>query len=72
MPFDPTKVEQFDVNRSVPTLNMVIGDISKGQQSLPCLEAPIAVFKKFLEKVRAENTKGVSSGAGADQSAIDF
>ena len=72
MPFDPTKVEQFDVNRSVPTLNMVIGDISKGQQSLPCLEAPIAVFKKFLEKVRAENTKGGSSGAGADQSAIDF
>jgi hypothetical protein len=72
VPFDPAKVEQFDVNSSVPTLNMVIGDISKGQQSLPCLEAPIAVFKKFLEKVRAENTKGGSSGAGADQSAIDF
>lgn len=65
MPFDPLKVEQFDVNRSVPTLNMVIGDISKGESSLPCLEAPIAVFKKFLEKVRVENVKGGSSGGGA-------
>ena len=71
MPFDPTKVEQFDVNRSVPTLNMVIGDISKGQVSLPCLEAPIAVFKKFLEKVRVENTKGGAGTAAGDQ-AIDF
>ena len=72
MPFDPNKVEQFDVNRSVPTLNMVIGDISKGQQgSLPCLEAPIAVFKKFLEKVRAENVRSGAGPAG-DQSAIDF
>jgi len=72
VPFDPAKVEQFDVNRSVPTLNMVIGDISKGQVSLPCLEAPIAVFKKFLEKVRVENTKGVAGAASGDQSAIDF
>ncbi len=71
VPFDPTKVEQFDVNRSVPTLNMVIGDISKGQGTLPCLEAPIAVFKKFLEKVRVENTKGGAGSAAGDQ-AIDF
>jgi|LauGreDrversion4_2_1035121.scaffolds.fasta_scaffold322800_1 hypothetical protein len=46
---------------------MVIGDISKGQTNLPCLDASIAVFKKFLEKIRTENAK-----AGTSQSAIDF
>jgi hypothetical protein len=30
------------------------------------------VFKKFLEKVRVENTKGVAGAASGDQSAIDF
>ena len=68
MPFDPTKVDSFDVNRSVPTLNMVIGDLSKGGV-VPCMEAPIAVFKKFIEKIRAENLK---SAKDAGDKSLDF
>jgi len=74
VPFDPLKVESFDVNRSVPTLNMVIGDISKGNNSsiggvIPCLEGPLNVFKKFIDKIKAEqllNAKAVIAGAKAD------
>ena len=62
MPFDPSKVDQFDVNRSVPTLNMVIGDVSRGLQMQSMAEA-IGVFKKFLDKVRTENVKGVRDAA---------
>jgi DNA primase small subunit len=59
VPFDPAKVDQFDVNRSVPTLNMVIGDLSKTAAGggVACMEAPLAVFKKFIEKIRAENVR---------------
>jgi hypothetical protein len=72
VPFDPLKVESFDVNRSVPTLNMVIGDISKGNSSssgsgiIPCLEGPLNVFKKFIDKIKAEqlqNAKAVIASA---------
>jgi hypothetical protein len=69
VPFDPLKVESFDVNRIVPTLNMVIGDISKGNSSgggIPCLEGPLNVFKKFIDKIKAEqlqNAKAVIAGA---------
>jgi hypothetical protein len=68
VPFDPSKVDSFDVNKSVPTLNMVINDLSKGG-SVPCMEAPVAVFKKFLEKIRAENLK---SAREAGDKSLDF
>ncbi len=71
VPFDPAKVDQFDVNRSVPTLNMVIGDLSKTAAggSVACMEAPLAVFKKFIEKIRAENVK---SAREAGDKSLDF
>jgi hypothetical protein len=47
---------------------MVIGDLSKGG-SVPCMEAPIAVFKKFIEKIRAENVK---SARDAGDKSLDF
>lgn len=62
------KVDQFDVNRSVPTLNMVIGDLSKGKEVQSMSEA-IGVFKKFLDKVRAENVKGAREAA---EKSIEF
>ena len=64
MPFEPSQVESFDVNRSVPTLNMVIGDLGN---KVACMEQSIAVFKKFLDKIRAESLKGKK-----DSSSIDF
>ena len=71
MPFDPAKVDQFDVNRSVPTLNMVIGDLYKTAAGggVACMEAPLAVFKKFIEKIRAEN---VRSAKQAGEKSIEF
>ena len=68
VPFDPAKVDAFDVNRSVPTLNMVIGDLSKGG-NIACMEAPLSVFKKFIEKIRAENVKGARE---AGEKSLDF
>ena len=68
VPFDPTKVDSFDVNRSVPTLNMVISDLSKGG-AVQCMEASINVFKKFLEKIRAENVK---SAKEAGDKSLEF
>ncbi len=55
MPFDPQQVESFDVNR-VPTLNMVISDISEGRPGAT-LEGPLRLFKQFIEKLRLENAK---------------
>jgi hypothetical protein len=70
VPFDPAKVDAFDVNRSVPTLNMVIGDMSKGSSgNISCMEGPLTVFKKFIEKIRAENVKGARE---AGEKSLDF
>ena len=71
VPFDPAKVDQFDVKRSVPTLNMVIGDLSKtaAGTSVACMEAPLAVFKKFIDKIRAESVK---SAKEAGEKSLDF
>ena len=57
------EVDKFDISR-VPTLNMVIADLGKGNNKIPCLEPSIAVFKKFLEKIRMENVKGAKEIAG--------
>ena len=75
VPFDPLQVDSFDVKR-VPTLNMVIGDISKSGSTgvkgsdqsttnIPCLEPSIAVFKKFIEKIRIDNAKNSNAASGA-------
>ena len=37
VPFDPTKVDSFDVNR-VPTLNMVIKDLGANAGTVACLD----------------------------------
>ena len=68
MPFDPKDVDTFDVH-TVPTLNMVIRDISSAassRQGLASLEVPTNVFKRFLKKIEAENLKGAKEAQGKD------
>ncbi len=55
VPFDPTQVESFDVNR-VPTLNQVIKDISAGKPTAT-LDPSLQIFKRFLEKIRLQKPR---------------
>jgi hypothetical protein len=55
IPFDPTQVESFDVNR-VPTLNQVIKDISAGKPTAT-LDPSLQIFKRFLEKIRLQKPR---------------
>jgi hypothetical protein len=38
-------------------LNNVINDLSSGAQGIPSIDSSINIFKRFLEKIRAENFK---------------
>ena len=59
VPFDPERVDRFDVN-TVPTLTQVINDLGKGEENLPCMEAPLMIFKNFLKKLNKDQiSKGL-------------
>jgi len=51
----------------VPTLNQVIReygehDLSSGAKVVPCLEGPTTIFRKFIEKIRIEQSKTAKQG----------
>ena len=59
VPFDPEKVDKFDVD-SVPTLTSVIKDIGSGSPKISSLEAPLMIFESFLKKLqKSENEKNL-------------